>query len=275
MYVYVPNDQYPFDTNAAPAWRGFLAAMAERYGLANVPKEAFQAELTSVEELKAGLSSVIAGKTEAMSALHREYETLRDECRTTGEENSSRFSSILQQIEDDHGAALKEHIEAMKNLQEVFREQMALRAPVDYWDDRRHHHEKRTKILGRWTFGTMAVLAAILGGVAWWVMGNLTANGKPELWRVSVLVLVAVIGVWAVRLIVRMFLSHSHLETDAAERVVMVKTYLSLLESDKDLSPDDRKLVLAPLFRPASDGIVKDEGLPHPALEALTKLGGR
>jgi len=47
------------------------------------------------------------------------------------------------------------------------------------------------------------------------------------------------------------------------------------LESDKMPSDDDRKLVLQPLFRPASDGIVKDEGLPHPGLDLLTKIGGR
>jgi len=55
----------------------------------------------------------------------------------------------------------------------------------------------------------------------------------------------------------------------------MVKTYLALLEDDKVLPDDDRNLILQSLFRPASDGIVKDEGLPHPALNVLTKLGGR
>ncbi|WP_353189888.1 DUF6161 domain-containing protein [Pandoraea pnomenusa] len=275
MFVYAPNEQYPFDTNAPAAWRGFLAGIADRYGIGSVPRDSYQAQLASVEEMKAGFSRVIAEKAEAMNSLHREYEQLRDDCRTTAQGNANQFSRALEKIKELHAAALEGHSSTMQNLQEVFREKMTLRAPVDYWEDRRSHHQKRTKVLGGWTFGSMAILALMLGGVAWWVMGNLTADGKPELWRASVLVLVAVIGVWATRLIVRIFLSHSHLETDAAERVVMVKTYLALLESDKDLSPEDRKLVLAPLFRPASDGIVKDEGLPHPALDALTKLSGR
>ena len=38
-------------------------------------------------------------------------------------------------------------------------------------------------------------------------------------------------------------------------------------------SDEDRKLVLAPLFRPATDGMVKDEGLPHPMLELFTRMG--
>jgi Family of unknown function (DUF6161) len=68
-----------------------------------------------------------------------------------------------------------------------------------------------------------------------------------------------------------MFLSHLHLSTDAAERVVMVKTYLSLLEGDHLSGDEDRQLILQALFRPASDGIVKDEGLPPSAFEFLTR----
>jgi hypothetical protein len=121
----------------------------------------------------------------------------------------------------------------------------------------------------------MAALAAIMCSLAYWTLLHAGNDGKPEAWRVAFAGLLGVIGVWAVRLFVRMFLSHSHLATDAAERVTMVKTYLALLEGDKLPSDDDRKLILQALFRPASDGIVKDEGLPHPVLEALTRLGGR
>jgi hypothetical protein len=169
--------------------------------------------------------------------------------------------------------ALASHKEEMKTLQSAFREGMALRGPVDYWQTRSDHHERRTTVLGRWAFGSIAVLALVIGGVAYWVLDKLNANGQPEAWRVATLVLIGVLGVWAVRLIVRMFLSHGHLATDAAERVVMAKTYLSLTEAGKTLSDEDRKLILQPLFRPASDGLIKDEGLPHPILEAITKIG--
>ncbi len=85
------------------------------------------------------------------------------------------------------------------------------------------------------------------------------------------LVLIGLFTIWGVRLVVRMFLSHIHLATDAAERVVMVKTYLSLIEGDRVKSVEDRQLILQALFRPASDGIVKDEGIPPSFLELLTR----
>ncbi len=66
---------------------------------------------------------------------------------------------------------------------------------------------------------------------------------------------------------------HLHLLTDAGERVVMVQTYLSLTEGDHLASKEDRQLILQVLFRPAADGIVKDEGMPFSLAEAFTRTG--
>ena len=53
----------------------------------------------------------------------------------------------------------------------------------------------------------------------------------------------------------------------------MARTYLSLLEGDRLASKEDRQLILQALFRPASDGIVKDEGVPFSLAEVLTRTG--
>jgi len=119
----------------------------------------------------------------------------------------------------------------------------------------------------------VGLLSLLIGMAAFslqWVFTELE-NNLPKPGRFAVLVLLAVAGVWALRLIIRLFLSHQHLGADASERVTMVETYLSLAESDKGLPPESRQLILAALFRPGSDGLVKDEGLPSPILELLTK----
>lgn len=66
-----------------------------------------------------------------------------------------------------------------------------------------------------------------------------------------------------------------HLENDAAERVTMAKTYLALIRDGALPKGDSITTILAALFRPTGDGIVKDEGLPPTAMEWLTKLGGK
>jgi hypothetical protein len=46
-----------------------------------------------------------------------------------------------------------------------------------------------------------------------------------------------------------------------------------LLEGDRLANKEDRQLILTALFRPAADGIVKDEGIPPSMLEFLTRQG--
>ena len=129
-----------------------------------------------------------------------------------------------------------------------------------------------------WATGILSFIA--IGGSAaglLWLIHDLVnktpADKQPDAWRIAMVVLVGVFALWGARLIVRMFLSHLHLLTDAAERVVMVKTYLSLLEGDQLADKEDRQLILNALFRPAADGIVKDEGIPPSMLEFLTRQG--
>jgi len=52
----------------------------------------------------------------------------------------------------------------------------------------------------------------------------------------------------------------------------MVRTYLSLLQDEKALDQNDRRLVLEALFRPAPSGIIKDDGVPPAVFEMISKL---
>ncbi|WP_275888041.1 DUF6161 domain-containing protein [Chromobacterium haemolyticum] len=88
----------------------------------------------------------------------------------------------------------------------------------------------------------------------------------------ALIILEGTLCFWVLRIGVRMLLSHIHLENDAAERVTMAKTYLALLRRGRLPEGDDLKTVLAALFRPTGDGIVKDEGVPPSMMEFLTKL---
>ena len=94
-------------------------------------------------------------------------------------------------------------------------------------------------------------------------------------WKLGSFILLATLCFWLLRLLVRVFLSNMHLENDAAERVTMVKTYLALLRKGRLPQATDISVVLAALFRPSGDGIVKDEGVPPTTFDLFTKLGGR
>jgi hypothetical protein len=89
-----------------------------------------------------------------------------------------------------------------------------------------------------------------------------TRIADAQLWQVTQLALVAVFGVWIMRLLVRLLLSNTHLHTDASERRTMMLTYLAMMRERQLPEDGSRKLILQALFRPSSTGIIKDDASP-------------
>lgn len=271
--VFVPPQQgYQFQPQELVAWRGLVEGLVERFSLASAPQKGRkQAAEQSFEQLRVKAEQLLGEKTTTYDALHRDYGSLAEEIRTAAGEQTTQFDTAQTQREGDFEKLVNEHKQEMESLRKTFREEIALRAPAEYWETKRMGHVLMARITGGLSFAGIGGAAAVLSWFVHDLLRNTAPNAAPETWRVAVLVLIGLFTVWGVRLFVRMFLSHLHLTTDAAERVVMVRTYLSLLEGDRLASKEDRQLILQALFRPASDGIVKDEGLPPSMFEFLTR----
>jgi Family of unknown function (DUF6161) len=275
LYVFVPATQgYQFDARDTSSWRGFVQGLMQRFDLAEQGTAEVEAQRQALEHLRGEHERLLGEKKTAFESLQGDFARLSGDISTAKSNQQAEYAEILARSGNQHDELLGKHREEMDALRRAFKEAMALRAPVEYWQAKATNHSNEAKEWMALTFWSMAGLGLALGGIATWVFLTLH-DDKPDAWKVALLVLVGVLGVWAVRLIVRMYLSHQHLATDAEERVTMIKTYLALLEGDKMPSDDDRKLVLTPLFRPATDGIVKDEGLPHPLLELFTRSQGK
>ena len=273
--VFVPPDQgHHFQPQELSGWRGVVEALIDRFQLASAPQKGRkQAAEQSFEQLRTKVESLLGEKTTAYDALHREYAALAESVRGTAASQAQAFDEAQKKRDGDFETLVNEHKQAMENLRKTFREEIALRAPAEYWETKRQSHLQMS-----WITGVLSFLAigGAAGGLVWLIhdlVSKTPVGAQPDAWRIAMAVLVGVFALWGARLIVRMFLSHLHLLTDAAERVVMVKTYLSLLEGDRLASKEDRQLILNALFRPAADGIVKDEGIPPSMLEFLTRQG--
>ncbi|MDM0028383.1 DUF6161 domain-containing protein [Variovorax saccharolyticus] len=277
LFPFLPGlgQTYRFDARELGSWRGFVMGLNERFGLDSTGGEpAIRAQRDALEKLHERAETLFGEKRLAYDGLHRDFATVLNQVRQTGNEQTHSFDEFMSKVEAEHSESRKKHDEGMEAVRAAYQEGMTLRAPVDYWQKKAESHSDRSTSYMKWAFGSMAAVGAFIASGTWWAMSSMK-DDKPDAWKFAVVVLLGVIGIWAVRLVVRMFLSHSHLATDAEERVTMVKTYLSLIEAGKMPSDDDRKLVLAPMFRPATDGLVKDEGLPHPMLELLTRSAAK
>lgn len=271
--VFVPPAHgHHFQPQDLSAWRGLVEGLIDRYNLyAAVGKGRKQAAEQSFEQLRAKAEQLVSETTEISEALHRDYSTSAEVIRTAAVEQAAQFNEA-QGVRQEEFANLKEKLtQDMEALRKTFREEIALRAPAEYWEKKRVGHRNLAWVTGILSFAGIGIAARVLGLQIHDLLKGTPPNTAPDSWRVAVLVLIGIFLVWGVRLVVRMFLSHLHLLTDASERVVMVQTYLSLLEGDRLASKEDRQLILQALFRPASDGIVKDEGLPISLAEVLTR----
>lgn len=271
--VHVPPDQgHHFQPNDLNSWRGLIDGLVDRFQPAQASAKGKKlAADQSFEQLRVKAEQLVADKTEKYDALHRDYTLLAEGVQATAEDQLADFTEAQAERVKAFEALLAEHKTGMEALRKLYREEMGLKAPVEYWETKCASHTKLAWITGILSFVGIAAAAIGLG----WQMHDLlvtTPKGSaPEYWRIAALVLIGLFTVWGLRLVVRMFLSNLHLMTDAAERVVMVKTYLSLLEGDRLSGAEDRQLILQALFRPATDGIVKDEGIPASFFELLTR----
>lgn len=73
------------------------------------------------------------------------------------------------------------------------------------------------------------------------------------------------------RIAVRLFFSQLHLAADASHRRVALLSYIALLNEPNAVTKDDRSLVLGTVFRPISDGIIRDDAMPPSPWELITR----
>lgn len=169
-----------------------------------------------------------------------------------------------RQRDDDH---IKESLNDMAATKALYMEHMALSAPVEYWKKKASQHKKQSD-----TARNILVLFALLGGgalvVALSIISSYAISVASAEKPAAVYFVLATIGVvittivfWSGRVLTRLYLSDLHLSMDAAERATMVETYLALT-SVNQATKEDRAIVLASLFRPTADGIVKDDAAP-------------
>jgi hypothetical protein len=265
------SENPPIQPRSRDAWSGIIQGLFERNHLASaVPKSRLKAFDESSKNLLDKAEDRLGNKLQAFESLHRDYAMLSESIQKTAGEQSKAFNIDQGQRATDFKNIVENHKTEMENLRKTFREEIALRAPAEYWETKRQAHVSASKWTGVASLvgivGAFCLLSAQVHDIL-----KLGPTGTPEVWRVATLVLMGIFAIWAIRLVVRMFLSHLHLSTDAAERVVMVKTYLSLVEGRQLESKEDRQLILQALFRPTSDGIVKDEGLPLSLAEMITR----
>ena len=235
-------------------------------------------------------------KISAIDALKNETELKIDTYISKVELDEIEREAAHQELISDQSGNLHQFIEdsriTLKNIEDAYDKKMALQASISYWENRELDHKNKSKKY-MWigiVFGLVSILIVyklfdvMIGLEALKSSVNIPESmpsvnsprfklsGMPIL-AFSVLIFAISILVWIERILIRLLLSQLHLETDAGERVVMIKTYIAMLREGQTTKDDDRRVIIASLFRPNTTGIINDDALPF-NLDSMQKIVG-
>ena len=205
--------------------------------------DAFQKELT---DKSASIDKLYADKSALLEQLHGEQ--------------TSNFNKVIG-----------ENVEKLQGIELAYDQKLALQKPVKYWRTKELFHGKRAIWFGVTALCVGLLLLTLMGILIYNVIGDIPQNANPKHWQIGLLIAAAFFSIWLTRILVRLFLSHLHLSTDAAERRMMILTYLSIAREGSQFTQKDKALILQHIFRTASDGLVKDDAAPPTLFEMFSR----
>jgi hypothetical protein len=225
--------------------------------------------------------TAIVSWAKELATFKQRYEEQEAELQAISEKHAAADTSWNQRAEEmavQFQEWRKEKADDLANLRDTYETHMQLKGPLIYWREKRREHAK-----GKFCMGLCAGVAGALGaGVLVWSAFLVLPETHPAdsiPWRnLGLFVLISTFVLWLVRLFVKLMLSHIHLHADAREREVMISTFMALMrkqESREGIKQADIALVLAPIFKPSTTGVISDDGGPATLGDFIGKLGGK
>lgn len=276
--VYTSTD-YPLSASNPLALEGAVALILLKN---NVSPETPKLVAEELKAIKLAYQEHLNADDSKSKTYFDRLETERSLAESSREESIEWWKSKADALEDAISSKIEEKIKDFENTQRAYEESMRLLRPRAYWKLKAKGHEVRALWLGIAALGWILFAGAATGFGIWQLFllaVDYTLNlEEGKTLPATVLASLGAIGVagttsvfWIGRLAVRLWLSELHLGMDARERVTMIESYLALSKTGT-VEDKHRELVLAAIFRPTQDGIVKDDAASDPTLiGVLTK----
>lgn len=213
-----------------------------------------------------GTAGNLDAERKEVKALWSELDSVLGSWRRITKEYDKRAAWLFEgangQIEnqaDEFTELLKNSKQELGQIEDVYSKKLALQSSVAYWTTKETKHLELAKTWGIAAAATAGCVVLVIGLLVYFVLGETTVD-KLQAWQVTTSAVILTFGVWGVRTLVKIFMSHTHSAEDANERVTMIQTYLAMLRDDGSVTPEDRGVILDSLFRPGHFGLIKEDG---------------
>jgi len=226
-----------------------------------------------------GIAGISPAELSTLNELRATYTKLNEELKQQIQDNEElhekttiEFRSLVGDLNGKFTSLFDTSKKTLEDITNTYDKKLALKSSVSYWTTKADRH--RNFSIG---FGFLFVLSLVFVGYLYFqeiypLLKDFPPDKSIPYWVLALILITAVVSIWIIRLIVRVLLSHIHLQRDASERSTMLLTYLALLREGEGLKEDDKKLILQSLFRPSVSGIIKDDAIPSGMYDIITKL---
>ncbi|KZN15306.1 DUF6161 domain-containing protein [Marinomonas sp. TW1] len=194
-----------------------------------------------------------------ISEWQEKTETQTADLETYKEEFKKNFKEELANAKTD-----------LENLTQTYDDKLALHAAVKYWGIQQDSHNDKAKLYAKALGVTTAVV--LLTIILFAIYGLDKPFKEVAVSRLVTAAAITTFGIWIIKVVGNIFMSHLHLATDAQERRTMIHTYLALTRKGQGPKEEDRQLILQTLFRPSTTNMVKNDQGPTQLVDLINRL---
>lgn len=270
-----------FDSNVSPLDREMYKAIqeADAYFAGNQERVADEGESlqelrqrwdTEFTEQRNSWKSDYQLQIDEASGLNKKAESLIGDWQQQTETQSEELAAHQTDFKKQYDEALAEATSELENLTKTYDDKLALHASVKYWGLQHKSHTTKAKAFA-YALGitTVVVLATIIVFAFYGLDQPIKEVSVSKLLTAAAL---TTFGLWAIKILANIFMSHLHLATDAQERRTMIHTYLALTRKGQGPKEEDRQLILQTLFRPSTTDMVKNDQGPTQLVDLINRM---
>ena len=167
------------------------------------------------------------------------------------------YKNQIDKFINDYNVFTKQKEENMSNLEKLYRENLMLKEPAEYWDKMSDEYNKKaTKAL--------KISIGIAGGIVVFLIPQFK---EIDHWfntvrTTAMLTVITSVLIYGLRVAVKLTMSSYHLARDARERKQLTYFYLALI-NEKAVTDKERELIMTSLFSRADTGLLKGDSSPE------------
>ncbi|MCL1143226.1 DUF6161 domain-containing protein [Shewanella gaetbuli] len=161
----------------------------------------------------------------------------------------------------------------LENLTKTYDDKLALHAAVRYWGIQQDSHNDKAKFYAKVLGATTVVV--LLTIILFAIFGLDKPFKEVAVSRLVTAAAITTFGIWIIKIVGNIFMSHLHLATDAQERRTMIHTYLALTRKGQGPKEEDRQLILQTLFRPSTTDMIKNDQGPTQLVDMINRLSSK